>query len=106
MKFHQAIIWRLRGVLTEARNCALTDIVTPCDAALRFARCDALAGLFLLVGCERRPAAESDALFLGSARPRAVRSKMHRRSSFAAHAEDGKDDLGEIGRRIEERLCQ
>jgi hypothetical protein len=31
---------------------------------------------------------------------------MHRRSSFAAHAEDGKDDLGEIGRRIEERLGQ
>jgi hypothetical protein len=65
-------------------NRTLTDIVAARDAALRLASFDALAGLFLLVRGEGRLAAEFDALFLASARPRAVRSRIRQRSSFAA----------------------
>ena len=62
------------------------------DTALRLPGDDALAGLFLLVQGEDRLAAEFDALLLGigpaaslaSARPRAARSRMRRRSNFAA----------------------
>ena len=71
------------GLQSEAkpRDCWLTDLVASCNAALRLAGRDTGAGLFLLV---RRLAAEFDALVLRISRSRAVRSRMRRRSSFAA----------------------
>jgi len=66
----------------ETGNRALADIVAPRNAALRLIRFEVLAGLALLVRRERVLAAEFDALALASARPRAVRSKVRRRSAI------------------------
>ena len=59
-----------------------TDVVAAGDAALRLAGGEAFADLLLLVRGERRLA--STPFAFASARPRAVRSAMRRRSSLAA----------------------
>jgi len=88
----------------EPRNRALTDIVAARDAALRLTGIEASAGLFLLVGCQRRLAAEFDALLLGVGP--AARGPFEDAAAFELrrNAKDGEDDLGEVGCSIEERF--
>src|SRR6516162_1000052 len=88
----------------EPRNRALTDIVAARDAALRLTGIEASAGLFLLVGCQRRLAAEFDALLLGVGP--AARGAFENAAAFELrrNAKDGEDDLGEVGCSIEERF--
>src|SRR5712672_1277349 len=94
------------SLFLQSRNRALTDIVAAGDAALRLARFEALAGLFLLVRGEGRLAAEFDALFLGVGS--AARGAFENAAAFELrrNAKDGEDDLGEVGCGIEERFGQ
>jgi hypothetical protein len=64
-------------------NRALTDVVGVGDTALRLASIEALTGLFLLVRRKDRRAIDLTPLTLASARPRAVRSRIRRRSRGA-----------------------
>jgi hypothetical protein len=93
--------WQCR---IKAGNRALTDIVAARDAALRLASFEALAGLFLLVRRQDRLAAELDAvgLCIGPAAGGALQYAAA--LQLGSNAEDRKDDLGEVGRGIEERF--
>src|ERR1700737_3069704 len=84
----------------------LADIIAAGDAALCFAGGEAFAGLLLLVRGEGRLAADFDAPFLGVGP--AARGAFEDAAAFELrrNAEDGEDDLGEVGSGIEERLGQ
>jgi hypothetical protein len=84
----------------------VTDVVAARHAALRLASFEAFAALFLLVRGEDRLAAELDAFVLGVG-PTA-RGAFEDLVSFELlrNAEYGENDLGKIGRGIEERLGQ
>ena len=73
---------------------------------MRLASLEALAGLLLLVRSEDRLAAKFDAVRLGVGP--AARGAFENASAFELRrdAKDRKDDLGEVGRGIEERLGQ
>ena len=68
----------------EPRNRALTDIVAAGDAALRLASVEAMRASFCWCGVRIGLRPNLTPFSLASARPRAVRSRMRRRSSFAA----------------------
>ena len=92
---------------SQSRNRTLTDIVAARDVALRLvASSKTGTGLFLLVRCQLRLAAEFDALFLGFCS--AARGAFEDAAAFELRcdAENGKDDLGKVGGRIKERLGQ
>src|SRR5271165_4660959 len=74
LPFVERFLWRrcgetfrraARPLQRQPRNRTLTDVVAARDAALRLARFEALAGLFLLVRGQDRLAAEFDTLLLG-----------------------------------------
>jgi hypothetical protein len=90
----------------QPRNRALTHIVGAGDAAPRLASVETLAGLFLLMWREDRLTAELDAVGLGVGP--AARRAFENAAALQPrrHAEDRKDDLGKIGRGVEERLGQ
>jgi hypothetical protein len=94
-----------RDLSFEARNRRLTDIVAARDAALCLAGGKALAGHLLLVRGEGRLAAEFDALRLGVGS--AARRAFENASAFELRrdAQHGKDKLGKIRGRIDNRLC-
>jgi hypothetical protein len=84
----------------------LADVVAAGDGTLGLAGGKALPGLFLLVRREDRLAAEFDAV--GSGVGPAARGAFENAAAFQlrCYAEDGEDDLGEVGRSIKERLGQ
>src|SRR6516162_7788578 len=88
----------------KPRNRALTDIVAAGNTALRLASFEALAGLLLLVRGEDRLAADFDAP--GHGVGPAAGGALEDTAAFElrSHTENGKDDLAEIGGRIEERF--
>jgi hypothetical protein len=85
-----------RRLRRQSRNRALAYIVAAGDAALCFARVEALAGLLLLVRGENRLAAEFDTVGLrvGSAARGAFEDAAA--FEFFGHAKDRKDNLGKI----------
>jgi hypothetical protein len=96
-----------RSVTLPAAKCALTDVIAPGNAALRLTGRKALPGLFLLVRREDRLAAEFDAIRFGvGPAARAVRSRMQRRSSFAATPSIAKMISAKVRGRIEVRFGQ
>jgi hypothetical protein len=96
----------VRGILLsrEPRNRALAHVVAPGNAALSLAGVKAFAGLPLLVRGEGWLAAEFDALGFGAGPT--PRRALGNATAFelGRDAKHGKDELGEIGRGINNRF--